>query len=343
MAHQIEDNAFVSLREIAWHKLGTVVQEEMNTEEALKLGKLDFEVGKLPNIHRLPDGSEQVSEESFYTYRKDTNVVLGAAVGNRYTPLQNSEMFGVIDEVVESKKLVIETAGALFGGSRVFLTCKVKEPIVVNGNDESYQYLVMANGHDGSLSAMAYFTTIRVVCQNTLNLSLKNCKQKMVIRHTQNIQSRMAEALKILGIVDHNQVVAQELYSRLSKTKMSQQGFFKYIANIFVDESERKKLVSGVPVADALSTRKRNMMDEVLRYAEEGPGQSENQGSAWWGYNAVTGYLSNVRNFKSEDDRMSSLLWGTVADTMHEALVLACEPEIQKPFGIPGGVSFNLN
>ena len=73
MAHEIDTQkgfaGFASFKQKAWHGLGTVLEERMSIADALTFGGLDFEVQKSPNVHRFPDGNEQVSKDSFFTYR----------------------------------------------------------------------------------------------------------------------------------------------------------------------------------------------------------------------------------------------------------------------------------
>ncbi len=72
MAHNINFNdetgkhSFFSVNKKAWHGLGQIVEGYPTSKEALQLAGLDFEVRKLPNIHRIGDGKEVVSETSFF-------------------------------------------------------------------------------------------------------------------------------------------------------------------------------------------------------------------------------------------------------------------------------------
>jgi phage/plasmid-like protein (TIGR03299 family) len=328
MASLIESNQdFVSYRQPAWHGLGTILQNVLTVDDALKYGGLDFEVEKAPNIHRLPSGIEVISQKSFFTYRTDNERVLGDYVGPKYTILQNHEALSLLDEVVEKGDLEIETAGALSGGAKVFLCARVKKPIVVNGNDESYQYLVLSNGHDGLMSVQAFFTTVRVVCNNTLQLALKNCKNKLSIKHTSQVKSNYNHALKVLGIIEANQQCAIEGYNHLSKIHLSKKQFCEYLGNIFFDDDQIKLLYDKTEFNEVIGTRKIKLLNEVIDYCYTGPGQSEaGEMSAWWAYNGVTGFFNNVKTYKTAEHRMDGLLWGDDADTMTKAIQLAAHP-----------------
>lgn len=348
MAHGILDNKdFVSLKLGAWHGLGTVVETEMTVSEALKLGGLDFQVNKSPNVHRIPvefsDPVEIISEDSFFTYRTDNNRVLGSHVGGYYTPLQNEEAFGMIDEVVQQGNLVIETAGSLWGGKTVFVCARQKNPIVVGKDDETYQYLVMSNSHDGSMAATAFFTGVRVVCNNTLNLSLKNCINKKSIKHFKNVKHSYNEALKMIGVIETNHTHATEAFNSLSKSKMTQRLFFDYLANVFFEPGERKRIKSGEPVKDVISTQKSKLIESVIDYSYTGVGQPEaGEMSAWWAYNGVAGYFSNIKEYKSPDRKMERVVWNEDANVNAKALHLALHPQEIETLSNPLA-GFNLN
>lgn len=328
MAHELDNSngkiGFASRKQAAWHGLGQIV-EAMNCEQALNLGGLNFEVVKSPNIHRINPEIEIVSTESFFTYRTDTNAVLGASLGKGYTVLQNKEALNLIDSVVESGKIQIETVGSLFGGARVFITCKAAESYKIGGNDEVEQYLVISKSHDGSKAVEVYFTDIRVVCNNTLQMSMKNATQMHRVKHTANVKSRTNEALRILNILDANLEAKEVAFTKLKETRFSEAKFFDYIGNLFYTKDEITELQKGNK--EIISTRKKNIIKDVLDFANYGVGQAEaEEGSAWWAYNAITGYYSNQKVYNDAESRMQNLLWTSDAAVMDNALQLALEP-----------------
>lgn len=328
MAHKIDFStgsaAFSSYKKSAWHGLGNIFDIQPDSVNSLlKESKLDFEVGKLPNIHRLDNGTEIISEDSFFTYRKDVNKVLGT-VGSRYTVMQNTDAFNVLEPLLKSGKIDIETAGSLDDGKQAFITCKTKEPINVDGVDPVENYFVIFNSHDGSLAIMAYFTPVRIVCNNTLRMSFKKAQSKVSIRHTANAQSRLKQASQILSAAEDNAVKFGELASAMRKTKYTQSKFFDYLANVYCTTDELKQMRTGEHPFKVLSTRKQNIITSTIEFSESGVGQKEAvTGSAWWAYNAVTGYLSHKDRTDEGEGRFNSLLLGGDARINDKALQLA--------------------
>jgi len=335
--------AFIAFQEPAWHGLGTVVNEAISAQDALIKGGLDFTVEKLPNIHRL-NGQDIVSKTSFFTYRTDTNGILGSRLGSDYTPWQNAQALSIVDDLLATNKLRIETAGAVDEGRRVFICMKMAEPIRVSGKDDVFQYLLIANGHDGTLAIAPLATNIRVVCNNTLSAALRGAKGMPRIRHTINAHDRVQDAIKIMGILEENSLVNTQAYEQMKKTKLTQQAFFDYIGNIFMDDETIAKLQKGEK--GAVSTRTKNIIESVLEFAEQGIGQRQTLDGGnlnmWYGYNAITGYLTGD-NYKTPDNRFNSLILGESARKIALAGDLALKPSDVRTLRATASNMSNLN
>jgi hypothetical protein len=86
----------------------------------------------------------------------------------------------------------------LGNGERIFITAKLPTYIRVgNGDDVTEKYIFLTTSHDGSGSITAAFTPIRIVCQNTLNASLRNMTNVVRIKHTSGAKQRLENAHKL--------------------------------------------------------------------------------------------------------------------------------------------------
>ena len=349
MAHKIDNskgfNAFVSFGEKAWHGLGSVMTDAVSTQDALQKGGLDFKVLKLPNIHILPTGEELISEDSFFTLRDDVNKVLGSRLGRDYNVMQNHEALNLADEILQSGNASIETAGAIDEGKKVFICLRVNKDIVVGSNDKVQQYLLICNSHDGTMSITAKFTNVRVVCNNTLQMALRQ-GSGVKVRHTINAQQRLQEAVRLMGMIQDNTGINTDAYNKMAETIITKEEMFNYFGNVFMTPAEISRVQGGEKATEVLSTRKQNILTDVLSFANSGVGQSMamkgNNHTLWSAYNAVTGYATRKR-FSSVDDRTNSLLFGSTADTIQLATDLAIAPQNIKRLSKIGMGNFNLN
>lgn len=346
MAHKIDESkgksAFISFQQPAWHGLGKVFNTDLTVENALHDAGLDYHVQKSPNIHRIGD-VDTVSTSSFFTYRTDTKDVLGSRLGPDYTVYQNVDALAVVDEMLKDGKVKIETAGAVDEGKRVFVCLKLQQPIVIGGNDAVDQYVLLANSHDGSLAITAMPTNVRVVCWNTLSAALSGAKANHKIRHTTNAKSRVEEAFRIMGLLEDSSKLNSAAYNAMKHNALTKQEFFDYIGNIFIDAEDIAKLQQGE--RGALSSRTKNVIEEVLEYSASGPGQPlalGNDLNMWYSYNAVTGYLTK-KGYKTPDDRFNSLIFGDSANKIKAAGELALKPHNIRPLKKTASAGMGLN
>lgn len=314
-------HSFVSRKEVPWHKLGLVVEEAMTSYEAITLAGLDYEVGlgelwlKIPNeLQKKGDDGNLVRgikvPNYFATYRQDTLDYFGV-VGSRYEVVQNREAFDFFDNIVQKKEAMFETAGALNKGEIIFVTAKLPSYIKVGDSDIIEKYILFTSTHDGSGTVQAMLTPIRVVCNNTLNLALRNHTNKINLKHTKNVHARLEEGAKLMGLVNKHSENLNDILNMLAKTPVTDEQVAKLIYDTYLSASEiilLEKAEWSLDTVDEISTRKKNIIQEVGNSIYAGVGQDTFKGTAYWLYNGFTTYYSNTKEYKDSEDRFDSLL-----------------------------------
>lgn len=239
MAHNINFNeqtgrhSFFSVQQKAWHGLGQIVEQYPTSEEAIVHAGLDYEVIKSPlftqgrtmNIGdsgELIEANDILVPNSFATLRTDTNRPLGV-VGKDYHIVQNREAFNFFDAIVGGGDgILYETAGALGNGERIFITAKLPDYIRVGkGDDVTEKYIFLTTSHDGSGSITAAFTPIRIVCQNTLNASLRSMTNVVRIKHTSGAKQRIENAHKIMGLANTLSNQLEGIFNQWTKVRVT--------------------------------------------------------------------------------------------------------------------------
>src|SRR2546422_2290614 len=153
-----------------WHEKGVAVNGLATAAKCIKAAGLDWGVAKVPI--RSDDPGALPIPDKMVTVRTDLALddprrILGV-VGAEYEPLQNWEAFGFFDGIVGRAAAIYETAGVIDDGRRIWLLAKLPKRIEVVKGDRVEPYVLLANGHDGTLMVHIKFTPWRVVCQNTL-------------------------------------------------------------------------------------------------------------------------------------------------------------------------------
>ena len=130
---------------------------------------------------------------------EEAEVLLGV-VSRRYQPLQNVEAFEFFDPIVGEKKAYFETAGALGEGERIWVMAQMPEAMRIVPGDECLKYLLLSNTHTGEGSVIVKFTSVRVVCQNTLMMAMEDGQKAYRVRHSKKMQFRLDELAEFLSI-----------------------------------------------------------------------------------------------------------------------------------------------
>lgn len=250
---------------LAEHKLN-------NAEEALAAIGGMFSVSK---IGMITENGIAVPN-NMAIIREDNNSVLGV-VGNRYTPIQNSTSFALMDVLAEHFNASYNYGGVFRSGGLVVIQASIGEYEVRKGDVISTN-LTMINSHDGTTPMSVYFTPIRLFCKNQLRASLKNCSNKVSIRHTHSSTSKIEEAARIYGLgieyFDTFKNRAKELANKIMDAQMVE----KFLTD-FAGDSARSNIVE-----------RREKVNELF---ENGKGNGK--GSLWDMYNAVTEYTDHFR------------------------------------------------
>jgi len=232
MAHELETQngvaSFASLREPAWHGLGTVFTDEKTTAEMLAAANLNNWNVRLVDVE-IPNTLSSDKEYQYVVRTNPTNNsqtdILGV-VGERYHVLQNEDLFSFGDNILDGGGRW-ETAGSIRGGRVVFGSLALERETVLDPSgvaDKVKTYLLINTSHDGSIAIQASITPVRVVCANTLNLALgakrgKNAiKQSFKIRHTQTANGKVQIALEALNLakayIDSFDVMAKAMIEK---------------------------------------------------------------------------------------------------------------------------------
>lgn len=355
MAHNLNLNkesgeySFYSRKELPWHGLGQFVKEAKDANEALKLAHLDYTVKTgdvfvnftpkgcraVPNLQHGYDfvnldneivgkSAKRGSIINGYkcVYRDDTKDVFDI-VSTRYEVVQNIEsldvIFGIIKgpDVVDKNEIVIETAGALNKGETIFVTARMPSYIVKVGgkSDPIDKYIVFTSSHDKSGMVTAIVTDIRVVCNNTLNMALRN-KNKVSLKHTKNIRERFSSFSTLLGVANKYSAEAKLVLEHIGNIQVNSEIVRNYIYDIFVPDDKREFInAKGGNIEkvskDDISVKLKNKVNEAMSYIDKGPGQDFARGTAYWMYNGVTSYINNGTSFKDYEDKFQSLIGGS--------------------------------
>jgi len=334
----------------AWHRLGAVYDRPLTVKEALHGCHADYKVALQPLAVMTPDIQREMDYGSVMalqlnnsivpkymaTIRLDTHQFLGI-VTEDYGIVQNEDAFKFIDMLVTAKVAdaehtpVIETAGVLGEGERVFVTAKFPEQIILDnkGNDRVEMYIVFTTSHDGSGAVNCLVTPIRVVCNNTLNFAMKNNSGKLSLRHSRNVMNRLdlresknAEFVyKTLHVYDVYKNSLEAEFKHLQNIKLAEQDLMRILAEVVYEGDDLTNFRASNDVYDKeISISAFQRINKMRDIVESGIGQnSEDRGSALWLINGITSYFQNYATFKSDETKFDNIQSGSVSRKVQRA------------------------
>jgi phage/plasmid-like protein (TIGR03299 family) len=308
MAHELEQfgeqTAFVSAREDAWHRLGTVLPDSFTAEEAMKFAHLaDWDVRKQPLYTSDILSTQPLAiKDRFATIRTNPWTkqpeVLGV-VGSKYTPIQNEDHADLLNALVDESGAHFETAGSIKGGTQTFMTMKLPNSMKIGGFDEIQPYIIALNSHDGSMAFQFLISPIRVVCANTQAAALKSAKSRFSVKHTKNgTKSIIAQARDALGMTYEYLEDFERKAEWMIQQELTIEEFGKVVDAILPLSEDASDLIINRVGAERAT---------LVGLFETSETMSGIRGTAWSGYQAVTEYLDHYRTVSGKDTNQSSI------------------------------------
>lgn len=301
MAHLVESMAFV--RETPWHGLGNRLPEKQPLDVWLQAAGMDWIIENTEALYSTGSGSErriQVNPDARVLYRSDTGAPL-SVVSNRYQVVQPREILEFYRELVEVGGFALETAGVLKGGKKLWALAKTGEEFLLRGADRVKGYLLLATSCDGTLATTAQFTSVRVVCNNTLQLATEKEKDGAIkVPHSTAFDPDAVKAALGVGAAAWNRFA--ETAQVLAERKVNRLDVTKFVISVLGD---RDAPLTAQPNEKALK-------GVIELFAGQGKGSqlASANGTAWGLVNAVTEYVDHHRRAKSQDTRLDSAWFG---------------------------------
>lgn len=270
-----------------------------------------------------PAGTILTYDDRDVLYRSDTNEPL-SVVSSGYKVHQPAEIIEFYRELLKDTDFVMETMGVLDGGKRIWALARHKADIRIAGQDLIMPYVLLATSFDGTMATLASFTTVRVVCQNTLSMSVAQSESadsgsKVRVCHNQTFSPKNV-ARELMGMEDRITAFA-DTADLLSQTGFSDPDAIKFFIKVFGKFDDDNNVIKTKPLEKAVM--------EMMNLYKNGPGSDlrSANGTAWGAVNAVTRFIDHSAPARSDNNRLTSAWFGAgskkKAKAVEEALSVA--------------------
>lgn len=308
--HLVETMAYAG--EKPWHGLGNKLAPQQTIDSWKEQAGMNWEIRE--SEVRYITGSNNVGTVKSFPdnkvlYRSDTKAPL-AVVSKRFKVVQPGDVLEFYRDLTADSGFELETAGVLRHGRKFWALARTGQSILLKGRDRVDGYLLLASACDGTLATTAQFTSVRVVCNNTLRIALGDAKGAIKVPHCSHFDA--ATVKRQLGL-----------------TVSSWDGFvdrMKALVECPVDPDTVEGLLRRVLTYQDQDGKANVVNEQALtkvRALYEGGGRgvmlSSSRGTAWGLLNSVTEFVDHHRRARSEDHRRDAAWFGQGAQIKQRA------------------------
>lgn len=298
--HMIETMAYAG--EVPWHGLGEQMQGDESLEQWQKRAGLDWTVSKRPVLFSSTDDDGELVLTPFkdrFVLARDSDERPFAVVSGRYKPVQPKQVLEFFRSLIEAQGYKIHTMGSLADGKRIWCLAETNGTHYVNGNDRVNGFLLISTSYDLTLSTLAQFTSVRVVCNNTLQQALADATGRVSIPHTKEFN---ADSVKDqLGIGQHQWDAFTKALDVIAKIKIDAVKATEVIGKVFQLEADPTK-------KDPNRVHAQNVIDMFTQQSYIGADLAGDTG--WGALNCLTEYVDFKKGARNNSTRIDSAWFG---------------------------------
>lgn len=317
MAHQITIRAdgFAEMAFVGntpWHGLGQSLDPNADMDAWRKAAGMDWTIESVPAIYK-PNGEDvHTFPERFVQYRSDTFYPL-SVVSSRYKPVQPSQVLEFFHDLAQEHGFKLHTAGTLFGGKRLWALAETGKFAEVSKDDGIGGFLLLSTSCDKSLATTARFTSVRVVCNNTLSLATKSADYVSFTHLThwdsQKMHDKIAQQVETFGAF-------MDMAKHLKKQKCDAAAAQEFMKQILFTPKELETLE---PASIEKYRPYRKIMD-LFNGEAKGWELDGVRGTKWGLLNCITEYVDHHSPARTDDARLNSAWFGNGESIKSKAL-----------------------
>ncbi|MFV8630682.1 DUF932 domain-containing protein [Ralstonia pseudosolanacearum] len=292
-----------------WHGLGNQLAPNQPIEVWTERAGMNWSIessdvrfvtgnGTLGAIHAYP--------EQRVLYRSDTKTPL-SVVSARYQVVQPREVLEFYRDLTEVGGFQLETAGVLKEGRKFWALAKTGQTGMLKGKDKVDGYLLLATACDGTLATTAQFTSIRVVCNNTMQIALGDSTGAVKVSHRSQFDAQAVKRQLHICVSSWDAFMARtKALAERKVTDSAAEAFFRRVLTYPTTTADDRDTL-------AVNERAIKAVGQLYGGRGKGAGLPSASGTAWGLLNSVTEYVDHHRRARSDDHRLDAAWFGAGA------------------------------
>lgn len=309
MSHEIDFTTGIAAisytGQVPWHGYGQQMDSSASLEQWRAAAQLDWKVKTAPVTYEY-GGVRHAYPNRVALLRDDTGTPL-SIVSKNYKIVQPDQVVEFYRDLIEHNGFKMDTMGALYGGRRVWALASIDDAVTVFDGDTTHGYLLVATSYDGTFATQASFTSIRVVCNNTLMCSQNNLGKSVSVPHNQKFDEYKAKgelAIDQQAWLDHKKSLQE-----MAKFQISPEQAIEY----FYLVSGQGKQIDRNPDNNEVRTfpEPNEVTRKLMQAYTQGPGHQHGANTAYGLLQAVTFYQDHVARATNNGTRFASATFGS--------------------------------
>lgn len=312
-----------------WHGYGTRVPDGADLDTWRIAAGLNWDVDervvyysrRLPKGIGSTDGLRNVPtpiENRKALVRTDTQDCL-SVVGKGYHVVQPEQVLEFYRDLIEANGFTMDTAGSLMDGRRIWALARIGETTRIFGQDKIDGYVLLATSYDGTMATTCQFTSVRVVCNNTLEWATEKGDGAFKLSHNKKFDPDEAKGL--LGLTKEAWEEYESKVNLLATRSVDLETALAFFTTVLGKDA--------IVVNDDGKPEYSPTFHKMFAAYERSPGANLRSAhhTAWGLVNAVTFYQDHMARGSKSGSRLNSSWFGSGANrkakAFEEALKLA--------------------
>ncbi len=299
MSHLIDTLAYTG--QTPWHGLGNILSPQQSLDIWINAAGMGWTIEQSDVMFNVAFDALHVRpySDSKVLYRSDTLAPF-SVVSKRYHVVQPHEVLHFYQDLVQTGGFELETAGVLKGGKKLWALARTGQNMKLNGGNTVKYYLLLATSCDGTLCTTVQFTSLREVCNNTLQMALNDKADAIKTPHSPQFNPEQVK--EALGLSLTNWDLLQRNINALSQRSVSPAEAMMFFSDLINDPSDDD--------GNIVLSRPTKKLQELYQGAWMGSDLASAKNAAWGLVNAVTEYMDHHRHARSQDHRLDSASFG---------------------------------
>ena len=299
--HQVETMAYAG--QVPWHGIGSQLAPGQSIEVWRERAGMNWSLEEA-EVRFVAEAEDQYPVRAFpgqkVLYRSDTKRPL-AVVSKRYQVVQPREILEFYRDLTRYSGFELETAGVLRGGRKFWALARTGQGVALKGQDQVNGYLLLATACDGTLATTAQFTSVRVVCNNTLQIAVGDRTGAIKVPHRSAFDADRVKSQ--LGIAVEGWHGFVERMRILCETPVNPDSVDGVLRNLLTYPAPQ----NGKAVVNEQAVAK-------VRALYDGQGRGAclktSKGTAFGLLNSITEFVDHHRRAQSAENRLDAAWFG---------------------------------